>query len=152
MTASRLELDAPDLVEQLKRLQAPQLRRVAIGAARVALEHAGVQNPILEEALRTLDEGHSVSEELRSKVEEVVNELDDRYFELQEAEGHFQKEHGPSAQAYCRARAANAVLFAVHHDPFEAAMEALYEANYALDEDTDLLRGLVRQLTTTLES
>lgn len=144
---SKLTLDqiAPDLSVLLQRASPSQLRRIAVEVARHAMVLVRLEHPTLEGALREVEGRGVVTAVTRSKLQEIVDALDSRYFDLQEAEGQT-SEGTERAKAFRRARAANTVLFAVHDDPYEAATEGIYEANAALGEQIDLLRRLVGDL------
>jgi hypothetical protein len=133
MSDSRLSTVCPDLDEALN--SAPLDRRLRAGwvAARWAIEQTGLSHPVVSAAKMG-----STSEPISA----LVVELDERYFDLQEScdEGECSKE--AVLTAFGRARAANALEFAVRGD----AAEAVYEATMCSDDVAALRRVLASAL------
>jgi hypothetical protein len=135
VSENRLELVSKPLVALLAAASPNQCRRVARAVAEFAVIRSGLQDRLIREALVQLRTGLP-DETMKTEIAALVESLDERYFDLQEAG------RDPLA-AFGRARAANAVLFAVDPDPFVAAAEAVYEASVATD-DLPQLEQLVR--------
>ena len=76
----------------------------------------------------------------------LVAQLDDEYFQLQEAEEEGQASSEDYMRVFGQARAVAAVAFAGGDDPFEAATEAIYEAAATTDNQGDLVAQIEEAL------
>jgi hypothetical protein len=141
MPQTRLELIAPELPAGLAHLPEPQLRGVALAAATFALEQTGLDDPVLGQALAAVRQDRRDDPGLRGRVESLVDTLDERQFELQEAVDNGEGDKVAQSAAFARARAANAVFYALDPDAFTAATDVLYEA-YAATGDLERVREL----------
>jgi hypothetical protein len=142
----RLQLLAPDILQQLQTLNQQDLRRVALAACRFALEKSGLVSAPVREALGYLEAGQPVPMQVRTSLARHVEALDGEYFDLHdkaEAEdpvgmargiGH---EDDQWVELFEKARAAASVQFACNEDPLTAAAEAVCEANHATHDETD---------------
>lgn len=140
----RLETIAPDLVEELARADAAAQRRVATAVANAAIERTQLTAAELNDAFTAIQAEHFGDSPTREGVQRLTDRLDEEQWEIQERveEGHANTaEH---LRAFCAARTASAVYFALDADPKTAALEALYEAHAATD-DLEALRRLVRR-------
>jgi len=133
MDDSRLSTLCPDLDAAI--CSAPHDRRLqaAWAAAQWAIHHTGLSHP----AISAANIGGPTA-----AIAALVGELDDQYFELQELcdEGECSKEK--VLAAFGRARAANALEFAVRGE----AAEAVYEAAVCCDDVSDLRRAVAEAL------
>lgn len=112
-------------------------RRFARACAQLAVEHAFAgdtsnDKAVLRQALATPPPAPDAA----NTVEEIVDRLDELGFDLND-----KAEAGKVSQAeyiamYNKARAANAVWYVLHADPFVAAAESAYEAGAVVGEDT----------------
>jgi len=133
---TRLDSVAPDLAELLRGANDMQLRAVARVVARLAITHSGVQETIAEEALSALERGASATQ-LSAHLSQLTDRYDAKYLECQ---AHEQSES--ALDWFCKARALNAVKFAVESN----ALEACYESQASTD-DLVTLRAKVREAT-----
>jgi hypothetical protein len=144
---------ARTLAEPLAQASDDQLRIVARAASTLAVERTGLRDPVLDTALSALESGQPADTSLRTQVEALVQQLDEAQWEPQD-QVHAGQAGAPWAKAaqraaFRRARAANAVYFALDADPRRAAHEALYEATAATQDEealAELIRGVVGQL------
>jgi len=142
MSETRLDLIDPNLLTRLQTASEPALRRVALAACQFALKRTGLVHPLLEQALRELASNPAPPTHLGAALEQLVESLDEIYFDLHEAAEIGQAEGAGWKVAFCKARAAQAVYFAVTKDAYIAASESIYEAN-AATKDLDSLRRVV---------
>jgi hypothetical protein len=138
----RLETVAPDLVETLEGASEPVLRSVAHRAALLAVERTDLDDPRLERARAALGQGRTGASQERVGLQTLVEELDQAQWDLQDAVDHGTATREQQLAAFSRARAASSLWFALDEDALVAAVEALYEANAAID-DIESLRMTV---------
>lgn len=122
MTRTRLHTIAPSIDAILAKAEASRRGAAGWAAARWAVDRVGLADAALEEGFSTHDLG---------TIPSVVEEIDSRYFALQELvdAGHAQHRRDADAAFSC-ARAASAVEFAARGE----AVEAVYEAGVAVDD------------------
>ena len=123
-----LELLSPDLVAKLRLASPDKQRAAALVSCEFAISHARVEHPLVEEALRELHVGTVLIPQRKAKIDALASQIDEEYFDLQEAaqEGRASKEE--YLQMFAKARAVAALSFACTEDAFQAATEAIYEA------------------------
>jgi hypothetical protein len=88
-------------------------------------QRVGLTHPCLERALTELQSGAPISPHIASAVQQLVSELDSKYFELQEQAEAGRISRAEVSGAFGLARAANSVLSALSEDAAEAAYEAI---------------------------
>ncbi len=147
MTKKRMELIDKALVVRLERASSSQLRAAALAACRLALERTSLTDPIIEEGLKALTAGDYGDPLLRSKLESLVNALDEIQWDLQDLLEEGRIDRATYEAAFNRARAANAVYAALDSDAFEAAADSIYEAYHATDD----LAGLTGVVVAALD-
>jgi hypothetical protein len=126
---TRLNTVAPDLEANVLAMTPDRRRATAWSAARWALGMVQLSHPAIEKALLT-----GQADTLASTVEE----LDERYFILQESKDSGRASEEDVLRAFAVARAVSALEFAMRDEP----LEAIYEAGMATD-DWPALRSLV---------
>lgn len=140
---TRLRTVAPEMLDKLKQATADEQREAACIACEAAVSHAGVQHPVVAEALATLRRGAPLEEAQRAELQSLAADLDRQYFELQESEevGH-NEERQDVLKYFSRARAVASLLAAFDVDPFVASAESIYEAAAAFDDPSELFAAL----------
>lgn len=133
----RWELLDPRILTELSSASPDRLTRIAVGAAAFAASGMLSTDPVFAKALQELQMGR-YDAETRAAAERRAIALDDLYFELSEAGD------GGSVQAFARARAAAAVVFAYEPDPALAAPECIYETLAATDDVDALVQLVIR--------
>jgi hypothetical protein len=123
-----LALYSPRLADACVRSSEQQLRAMAEVGCRLVLASADLHSPVVAEALKALLAGRFGPGPECMALAALVERLDERAYAL---EDHVEK--GTSCedaylQAFQRARAGSALLWALHADPRTAADNALYEA------------------------
>jgi hypothetical protein len=136
MERTRLDTLAPDLDVALR--DAPAERRVSAGwlAARWAVDRTGLRNQAVDAALAGV-----AGEDLTA----LADDLDRRYFDLQEAAETDSATERASHAASSMARAVSAVAFAKRGE----AVEAVYEAGHATGDWAGLRALLASELGLT---
>ena len=141
---SRLSSIAPDLVALLEHQQPEKLRRVAAGAANLAIERTYLSELRAEAGLTALHEGRVGFTPERSEVQHLTDELDEIAWDTQEKMEAGIVSRSAYSIAFRRARAAASVGFALDPDALTAALESVYEAQAAV-ADLDAVRVLVNR-------
>lgn len=139
---SRLDTVAPGVVELLAGAKPATLRRIAGKLAKLVVAHAELNDPAIQEALTALRDGQFGDIAVRTAVKQLVESLDQQYWDLQDRanEGHVSE--GDYLAAFARARAVSVLDFALDIDPYLAASEGAYEALTALD-DLEVIHKLI---------
>ena len=135
------------LAERLIGAPPATLRRIAVSGAHLAVERTAAESETLGDALRAADAGAVGDGPVRDQVQAVADSYDGVGFDARERADA--GEHAAAAEydeAFRRARAAQAVWFALSGDPVDAAEGSLYEARHALDDDAALQELIERQL------
>ncbi len=125
IASSRLSAEYPDLSTAIAAAPADRRRRAGWAAAQWAIRVSGLSHPVVAAA----EIGGSTE-----AIAEVVEELDDRYFELQELCDEGKCSKADMLAAFAQARAANALEYAMQGD----AAEAVYEATVCSDDHSEL--------------
>lgn len=146
---SRLDTIAGEIAAKVRESSEVAARAAAVAAAEFAVERTGLNEQHVTLALEALRRGSLDSNgDLRTALEAVVTELDERYWELQDEDSP-----GPPAQDglkyFGQARAASAVYFAGDADSRLAATEAIYEASAVVDDIGELSSLIMSTLLET---
>lgn len=138
-----LSLYSPRLAEACAQADPSGLRAMSEVGCRLALADTGLAGPEVSAAVETLLDGRFGDGVEREALAQVVEALDKQAFDLQDAVEEGAASEEAYLEAFRRARAASALLWALHADPQRAASNALYEAIAALDERPALLEPAV---------
>ena len=136
---SRLSTKAPDLAAWLEHQPPERLRGAAANAAHLAVERTGLTDPRLDAALTALRNGQFGRMAEESGVQQLVDELDEAAWDLQEKAEVGTESYEVYKAAFRKARAAASVSFALGSDALAAALEAVYEA-HAATADLDAIQ------------
>jgi hypothetical protein len=140
---ARLKLLDPRLQQVLRESTDEGRRRVALTVSSLAIDRAGITDPRLAAGLERLQRGGYGDSPERGAVQALTEELDEVAWDIQDqADG---ADNADYAKAFMKARAANALWYALDEDPLEAAAEAAYEAGAAI-EDPQSLRTAVEDV------
>jgi hypothetical protein len=131
----------PELAGKLAAASDTALRRVAEAVARHAVRSTGLVDARLEAAMAAvgLGKGHATA---RDAMEVLTHELDEVAWEKQSGAEEAASQDPAYLRAFMRARAANAVAFALEADALVAATESTCEALQAT-EDPEQVRSAV---------
>jgi hypothetical protein len=139
---TRLGLVAPDLGNELDRMEPLALRALLAEVIHLAVERTGLVSDAARAALAALDDGRFGATEERGAILGVVDDLDEVAWDLQERSERREASQGEYLAAFRRARAASAIASALDPDAFVAATEGIYEAEAAIS-DLDAIRSIV---------
>jgi hypothetical protein len=128
MPVNVLEDYSSNLARQVESADNAAKRTISLAVCRWAVERALPDDPIVPSALAALERDDYGEVERMTALQDHVYDLDDAYFEAQNAGRDF-------FPLFVKARVANAVLFALDADPFRAATHALYEGCAAFGPD-----------------
>ena len=131
---NRLSLISPELSSELLSLSDEGLRKVALEVSSYAIEQTELKDPIVGESLKALSRGNVGDLELLERLEEFVYKLDLIQWELQIMWEEDKVDEEEYIAAFRRARAANALYFALYSDNQVAAVESAYESIAAIDD------------------
>ncbi|MBH0099359.1 hypothetical protein I6E68_09425 [Salinibacterium sp. NSLL150] len=144
MSFVRLATVAPDLVEEIFRRDDSELSALSNAVVAWAIGQVEIEDPRLAVALSALKE-RRVSDRVRDQLWELVQELDESAWDLQESEAGDETLVG-YAHAFARARAANALWYSLFIPAAsETVADCMYEAQ-AVAGDVNGLRNVVRQV------
>ncbi|QQS39221.1 hypothetical protein IPM62_01230 [Candidatus Woesebacteria bacterium] len=128
----RIELVFPGLLEVISKVSTDVQRSIAYNVAKLAIEHAGLKGDFVDEAVANMELGNT-NEALQSKVKVYVERLDNEAYALEAK----RQENNPYEKRYLtafrKARAANALYYALDNDELRAATESIYEASKSVD-------------------
>lgn len=142
--ATRLKTRSADLSRLIESAVGEQQRRIAVRAAEAALAAVLLDEPELAPALADLAAARWGGPGLRSAAA-LTDRLDNLAWDIQEEVDEGRAEQAEYLEAFRRARAVNAVVFALDGDAREAALEAAYEAE-AATENLSQIRNIVNEV------
>ncbi len=148
MSEDRLSLKDPNLSDRLTLVSEQTLRSIALLVCRFAIQHTGLEDPVLSEGCAALEAAQYNDEALRDRVEMLVAELDIFQWNMQESFDQGKTDKKTWMLAFQRARAANSLYFALDDNALIAARESIYEA-IAATENSTMLRKLVLESMST---
>ena len=151
MVKYRLQLIAKELMAELMSVDEASLRRVAVAVSMLALQRSGLESPVVNKALEYLNEGRLVPQRIRTDLEDLVDQLDEKYFDLKEAAEAADKGDEMWHPEFHQARAAAAVFFVCEEDPLLAASESAYEASVAAHDDPQSVKRVIGKALRPLE-
>jgi hypothetical protein len=134
-----LEHEFGALAAAIERATSEERRRVAAAVATAAVQATGLNDPAVNDAIKSLSNATS-ADRLRDGVEQTVTRLDEEHWDAED--GLVSSQASEGVDAFRRARAANSVWFALGGDDISHTQDAVYEAHFALT-NPDALRVLV---------
>ncbi|MGV8885302.1 MAG: hypothetical protein ACOH1T_06890 [Microbacteriaceae bacterium] len=144
MIENRLESVAPELSLKLQSSDEEVLRRVAAGVVQWALDVVTMDSPAVTRAVGALQEKIFQDGPERNALVEVVENLDVIAWDIQDAIG-VSTTYDQYVHAFRRARVVDALWSALSPNATEAALESVYEASIAVQDD-EALRVVVERL------
>ncbi|MDO3617321.1 hypothetical protein Q3O97_15830 [Ralstonia pseudosolanacearum] len=139
----RLETIALHVAEQIRTASPEQQHAAAVLACRLALEATSFNEALTSQALLALVEHRALPDGQAVKLSKLAQELDDRYFDLQDLADSGPEQQQQALRFFGQARAVSALLLAHGPDPLEAAMEAVYEATATMDDPATILDSVL---------
>lgn len=143
MGKNSLDLIDPELSIILTKAREAQLRAATLAVCRYVIENNNLTERVIDDALGLLETNNYGNTLTRKKLEMLVDVLDQRQWDLQDLKDEGKIDEVTYSAAFKRARAANALFFALDTNSLEAATEAIYEANAAVDNNPRLIKSLV---------
>jgi hypothetical protein len=144
---TRFENQFPDLAAKLKQASVEKQRAVCLAACEYAVARAKIEDPLVMEALGKLRAREVVTIKHKRELEALVEKLDSEYFELAGAFNEGRASLDDYQEPFSKARAVASVLYAFHNNAYNAASEAIYEAEAVTDEDAlDMLVPIIEAI------
>jgi len=101
---------------------------MSLASCKLAIKQTGLDDPLIDAAIRNLEAHEYDNAPLMASLKHLVEMLDGKYFVSQEIHFKTGGDDGVYRALFAKARAANAVLFALNPDPFVAATHSIYES------------------------
>src|SRR6266436_546940 len=130
---NRLEVLSADLAAQLHRATIAKRRAACLAACEVAVAEAEIEHPLVDKALQQLRTGHVFTSEEKAEIDALTEQLDEQYFESQEAAEKGKATYADYSGDFAKARAVAALSFAGSDSSEDA--DAIYEAAAAVGDD-----------------
>jgi hypothetical protein len=128
----------PKLSDYISSISHAEYRKLVLDVAEKAVRHVKLQDNRITQALEVLHAGKVGECPEQQALHTLAEELDDIALT---ADTQLEKGHGSEeayAQAFCKARAADALESAFEADDEKAIAYTTYEAYHAADEDAEL--------------
>ncbi len=109
-----------------------------MAVADLALTSAAIADPRIAAAQEALAIGLCGDSKARSELAELIQELDEKAWKIQEQVDRGRRAYDDYSMAFRRARATAALWSALEADPCVAALEATYEAQAAAEDMTPI--------------
>ena len=145
-TVLRLESVSTSLVTALRHAAEIRQRAACLVACEFAVVQTGISSSTVQRALQLLRALKPIPAELKQGLDVLTQQLDDKYFDFQEAAEDGNVSEDEWKQVFSQARAASALAFASGENAFDAASEAIYEAAATVDEPNELLSIVLKTL------
>lgn len=137
---NRLSVLDSDLASVLEHMDRATLSRIAVAATSEAIRTANFVHPLVGTILHKLEVGSQIRVTDRESVRLLVEQLDEEQWKLHDV-ARSQGEQLRALNAFRKARAANALLFAISDANCLSACETLYES-HAAGVQLETLRSL----------
>jgi hypothetical protein len=139
---NRLETLSADLAAKLRRASPAKQYAACVAACELAVAKTKIEHPLVDELFRQVRVGHVFTPQEKAAIDALVAQLDEKYFDLQEAAEAGKAPATDYLRAFEKARAVAALSFAGDHTP-DAVAEAIYEAAAAVGDDKSELFSLI---------
>jgi len=125
-----------------------ELRRISSAIARAVVDRAGLADPLIDEALQHLTFSAQLRPDLQARIQSLAEQLDSRYFDLQDLCERGRATDIQVSSAFAKARAATAVASALGDVASTAAADTAYEAVCGIVDSEDYFTGVARNALT----
>ena len=142
-----LEDVSPDLAGKLQWASAAKQRAACLAACEFAVGQAKIEHPLVDRALKKLRSAGVLLPAEKDELDALAAQLDEDYFDLQEAAEEGRASTQDYLAVFAKARAVAALSCAGDEDTLRAATEAVYEAAATTDDK----EGLVARILAVLE-
>ena len=143
---SRLETISNSLFTALRHAPENRQRAACLAACEFAVENTGIKSSTVDQALQLLRSSKPIPAELKQNLDTLTQQLDEEYFDLQEAAEDGNASEEEWKRVFSQARAVSALLFASGENVLDAATEAIYEATTTVDDTQELLAVVLKAL------
>lgn len=133
----RLETLSKDLSKKIKQATSQKKIELIFTACDFAIKKSQINHPLLDKILKEIKANREISQSEKSELEKVAYELDNKYFDLQEASENGLASTEDYLEAFSKARAVFALLFAFNEDLTMAVSEVIYEASSTIDDKNE---------------
>ncbi len=138
----------PDLQELLEKADQNTQRKITLAVSELAIKESEIDDPRLQKALELLQKERYGDSPERQAIKNLVDELDRAAWDIQgkwieDSRILYDKEK--YEKAFTKARAVNALWFALDEDSLSAVSETVYEANVAIN-DLEKLRSVIQKV------
>ncbi len=140
MNASRLELVDRDLMAQLQNTSPVQRLWIAQEICSLALHQTELIDSLLDKALLAIGKADESRSMLRPEVQALLDKLEDDYFGLLDSQESGQDSIKEVEIAFNKARAVNALYFALGENSVENLAEVIYEVQAAINDRAAVLQ------------
>ncbi len=130
----RLETLSIDIAQKLRNASVKKKHDVIIAACEFAIKISKIEIKVFKGIIDRIRAGRQISELEKLELKKLGDQLDNNYFELQEA---FEEGHATENEYICafkKARTVYALLFAFEADSTIAALESVYEVASIADD------------------
>lgn len=135
MHENRLELLDARLAQRLSQLPPIPLRQIAKAVSHFVLQQIPIDDiSIVRQGYQMLEINEVGDPELRQQLLATIRILDEHQWSLHDLIEMERAADSEYMRAFERARAANAIYYALSADAWEAATESIYEATAATDQ------------------
>ena len=150
LSESRLVSLAPELAGEIERQNPTVLRAIALNVSEWVIGEVGVVDERLDRGIAGLEGTVEIPSSLRSEINVLWDELDVKAWDIQDLieDGHATE--GEYEAAFFKARAANALWYALDPDRMIGTLECVYEAQAATD--IDAIRRIVWAVVETMKA
>ena len=122
---NRLATIAPKLSQTLRNTDTAKLQSVKLAACNYVIQNTNEPpSELVSHALQQLNESGSLSKDIRDKLAAIAYGLDEKYFQFYEEDPEDEDAYLPFLT---KARTLNAIAYAGEDDPYDSAVEAIYE-------------------------
>ncbi|HEX4444628.1 MAG TPA: hypothetical protein VHZ81_13745 [Galbitalea sp.] len=150
MSESRLVSVAPELVREIERQKPAALRAIALSVSEWVIREVGVVDERLDRGIAALEGTTEISPSLRSDINVLWDGLDVKAWDIQDLIEGGEATEGEYEAAFFRARAANALWYALDPELLMGTLECVYEAQAATD--IDAIRRIVYAVIETMNA
>jgi len=142
----RLEAIEPHLAGKIRTSDSGRQRKIVLLACQFAMNVAPVGNAVVTQALSALEHDQRFTVEQIAELNRLLQELDERYFDLQDEADDDAEKQIEALHCFGQARTVSALLCGQDPDPMVASMEVVYEASATTDKPVDLFDAAIQRL------
>jgi hypothetical protein len=143
---TRLKTVAESLAAKLDASNSEQQRKASVIACELALQATGLDMPITSEALMQLRQHGKLSKEQTAKLNDLVAQLDEKYFDIQDQDESDSASKAEALRFFSQARAVSSLSFAGGENSLIAAKESIYEASMSFDNSANFFAALSKSI------